>query len=118
MADRLAGDGRDTGTVAADGHQRTVEVVTARAVARGIKVEVADGMTATVDATTCALLLSYPTTDGAVRDYRAVTDRAHKAGALVIVATDLLALTLLTPPGEWGADIAVGNSQRFGVPFG
>ncbi len=61
--------------------------------------------------------MQYPATDGAVRDYRALAATAHAAGALVIVATDLLALTLLTPPGEWGADIAVGNSQRFGVPL-
>src|SRR2546430_3815383 len=56
----------------------------------------------------------YPTTDGRIEDYRAVCERAHAVGALVTVATDLLALTLLKPPGEWGADIAVGNSQRFG----
>src|SRR2546430_5304724 len=60
----------------------------------------------------------YPTTDGRIEDYRAVCERAHAVGALVTVATDLLALTLLKPPGEWGADIAVGNSQRFGVPMG
>src|SRR5213080_3477052 len=63
-------------------------------------------------------LLQYPTTDGKIEDYRAVCERAHAVGALVTVATDLLALTLLKPPGEWGADIAVGNSQRFGVPMG
>ena len=63
-------------------------------------------------------LVQYPATDGAVRDFRAVCERAHAAGALVTAATDLLALTLLTPPGEWGADVAVGNSQRFGVPLG
>src|SRR5204863_525989 len=63
-------------------------------------------------------LLQYPLTDGKIEDYRAVCERAHAAGALVTVATDLLALTLLKPPGEWGADIAVGNSQRFGVPMG
>ena len=63
-------------------------------------------------------LVQYPATDGAVRDFRALCERAHAAGALVTAATDLLALTLLTPPGEWGADIAVGNSQRFGVPMG
>ena len=63
-------------------------------------------------------LLQYPATDGGVDDYGAVVDRAHAAGALVAVATDLLALTLLHPPGAWGADIAVGNSQRFGVPLG
>jgi glycine dehydrogenase len=63
-------------------------------------------------------LVQYPGTDGRLRDFRALCERAHAAGALVTAATDLLALTLLVPPGEWGADMAVGNSQRFGVPMG
>src|SRR5574341_2186728 len=63
-------------------------------------------------------LVQYPATDGAIKDYRALCERAHAAGALVTAATDLLALTQLKPPGEWGADVAVGNSQRFGVPLG
>jgi glycine dehydrogenase len=65
-----------------------------------------------------AVIVQYPTTDGAVVDWREVADRAHAADALLIAATDLLALTLLAPPSEWGADVAVGNSQRFGVPLG
>ncbi len=64
------------------------------------------------------VLLQYPATDGAIHDYRGVAQQAHASGALVVVATDLLALTLLSPPGEFGADIAVGSSQRFGVPMG
>jgi len=64
------------------------------------------------------VLVQYPGADGEVRDWRALAEAAHEAKALVTAATDLLALTLLTPPGEWGADIAVGNSQRFGVPMG
>jgi glycine dehydrogenase len=64
------------------------------------------------------VLLQYPTTDGRVLDYAPLAARAHAAGALVVVATDLLALTLLRPPGEFGADVAVGSSQRFGVPLG
>jgi glycine dehydrogenase len=64
------------------------------------------------------VLVQYPSTDGAVHDYRAACERAHAVNALVVVATDLLALTLLTPPGEWGADVAVGSTQRFGVPMG
>src|SRR6185295_12440459 len=63
-------------------------------------------------------LVQYPATDGAVRDFRSLCERAHAAGGLVTAATDLLALTMLLPPGEWGADIAVGNTQRFGVPMG
>jgi len=70
------------------------------------------------DATTAGVLLQYPNTFGAVEDHRALCERVHAAGGMVIVATDLLVLTLLTPPGEWGADVAVGNSQRFGVPYG
>jgi glycine dehydrogenase len=64
------------------------------------------------------VLVQYPATDGRIEDHAALVERAHAAGALVAVATDLLALTLLKPPGEWGADIAVGSSQRFGVPLG
>src|SRR5205814_740106 len=63
-------------------------------------------------------LISYPTTDGAVYDYREFCERAHAAGAAVTVAADLMSLVLLTPPGEFGADVCVGNSQRFGVPLG
>ena len=65
-----------------------------------------------------AVLVQYPATDGNIHDFRALAEKAHATDALVIAATDLLALTLLTPPGEWGADIVVGNSQRFGVPLG
>ncbi|MCA9500031.1 MAG: aminomethyl-transferring glycine dehydrogenase, partial [Nitrospira sp.] len=67
---------------------------------------------------TFGILLSYPSTDGTLRSYEALVQQAHESGALVVVSTDLLALTLLVPPGEWGADIAVGSSQRFGVPLG
>src|SRR3989442_1290606 len=63
-------------------------------------------------------LVKSPTTEGAIEDYARVCAAAHAVGALVTAATDLLALTLLQPPGEWGADIAVGSSQRFGVPMG
>ena len=64
------------------------------------------------------MILQDPATDGAIRDYRELVTQAHEAGALVVVATDLLALTVLRSPGEFGADIAVGSSQRFGVPMG
>ena len=65
-----------------------------------------------------AAIFQYPTTEGNVEDYKSVSAKLHDHGALVIASVDLLALTLLTPPGEWGADIVVGNSQRFGVPLG
>jgi glycine dehydrogenase len=94
-------------------------VVRTRAAARGIDVVVADSDTFDfTQAGVIGALIQYPATDGAIRDYRGLCDAAHASNALVTVATDLLALTLLTPPGEWGADIAVGNSQRFGVPLG
>ncbi len=118
MAHGLAAAGRDTVFVASDCHPQTIDVVTARAAARGIHVVVGDAASYAAADSHCAVLLQYPGTDGAVLDHRAIAERAHAAGALVIVATDLLALTLLAPPGEWGADIAVGNSQRFGVPYG
>lgn len=66
----------------------------------------------------CGVLIQYPTTDGRILDYKPYVDRAHEAGAQVVCATDLLALTVLKPPGEFGCDIALGNSQRFGVPMG
>ncbi|MEO2169022.1 MAG: glycine dehydrogenase (aminomethyl-transferring), partial [bacterium] len=64
------------------------------------------------------ILLSYPATDGRLVDPRSAIERAHDAGALVVMVADILSLTLLTPPGEFGADIAVGSTQRFGVPLG
>ncbi|WP_147652796.1 aminomethyl-transferring glycine dehydrogenase [Vulcaniibacterium gelatinicum] len=98
-------------------HPQTLAVLRTRAEPLGIELVV--GRDEDAAATDCfAVLLQYPDTFGAVRDYRALAEAVHARGALVTVATDLLALTLLTPPGEWGADIVVGNTQRFGVPFG
>ena len=99
-------------------HPQTIAVVQTRAEARGIDVVVADPDTFKFTAGVVGALIQYPATDGAVRDHRKFCEAAHAAGALVTVATDLLALTLLVPPGEFGADIAIGNSQRFGVPMG
>jgi glycine dehydrogenase len=99
-------------------HPQTIEVVRTRASVRGIEVVVGDHGTATLGDDTFGVLVQYPATDGAIYDYRPVVQQAHSSGALVVAAADLLALTLLTPPGEWGADIAVGNTQRFGVPLG
>src|SRR6267378_1347688 len=100
-------------------HPQTIAVVRTRAAARGLEIVVSDPDSFDFQSgNVIGALLQYPTTDGAIRDYRSLCLRAHAAGALITVATDLLALTLLTPPGEWGADIAVGNSQRFGVPMG
>ncbi|HEY9015237.1 MAG TPA: aminomethyl-transferring glycine dehydrogenase, partial [Gemmatimonadales bacterium] len=99
-------------------HPQTIAVVQTRAEARGIRVKVDDPATFTFDNSVIGALVQYPATDGEVRDFRPLTERAHAAGALVTAATDLLSLTLLMPPGEWGADVAIGNSQRFGVPMG
>jgi glycine dehydrogenase len=99
-------------------HPQTIDVVRTRAAARGIPVRIGDHRAPGSLHDIFGLLIQYPTTDGAVLDYRQLCDDAHAAGALVTVAADLLSLTLLAPPGEWGADIVVGNSQRFGVPLG
>ena len=99
-------------------HPQTIAVVQTRAAYQGIEIQVADPLTFAFVPGVIGALVQYPATDGGVHDYHAFCERAHAAGALVTAATDLLALTLLTPPGEWGADIAVGNSQRFGVPMG
>jgi glycine dehydrogenase len=120
-------DERNVFLVASDCHPQILAVVRTRAAAIGVEVRELDG-----DAVAAALtpappgvdlgkvfgvLLQYPTTDGRVLDYAPLAARAHAAGALVVVAADLLALTLLRPPGEFGADIAVGSAQRFGVPL-
>jgi glycine dehydrogenase len=99
-------------------HPQTIAVVTTRAEAIGMEVQVTDVLDREIDDRVFGVLVQYPTTEGAIVDYRDLCERAHTAGALVTAATDLLALVLLSPPGEWGADIAVGNSQRFGVPLG
>ena len=111
-------DGRNVFLVADDCHPQTIEVVQARGRARGITVRVQKASAFTLDATVCGVLVQYPNTLGGIDDQRALSTRVHDAGALVVAATDLLALTLLTPPGEWGADVAVGSAQRFGVPLG
>ena len=113
-------EGKLTYLVDVNCHPQTIAVVRTRAAVRGVEVVVADPATFKFQGggSTIGALIQYPATDGAIRDYRPLCEAAHVTGALVTVATDLLALTLLAPPGEWGADIAVGNSQRFGVPLG
>jgi glycine dehydrogenase len=97
---------------------QTIDVVRTRAEPLDIEVVVGAHERYDFGASTFGVLLQYPTSDGLILDYEAFCREAHAAGALVVVATDLLALTLLRPPGEFGADVAVGNSQRFGVPMG
>ncbi|HEY0007535.1 MAG TPA: aminomethyl-transferring glycine dehydrogenase [Tepidisphaeraceae bacterium] len=101
-------------------HPQTIDVVRTRAWSLGIDcriVKISDEHVE-VGADVAGVLVQYPTTDGAILDYAEMTANIHKTGGLVVVATDLLALTLITPPGEFGADIAVGSAQRFGVPLG
>jgi glycine dehydrogenase len=111
-------DDRHRFFVASNCHPQTIAVVRTRAEALGIEVVV--GLTETIDWTQrfCGVLVQYPGTDGKVDDYRAFVEAAHAAGSLVVVAADLLSLTLLVPPGEFNADVCVGSSQRFGVPIG
>ncbi|MFE1953995.1 aminomethyl-transferring glycine dehydrogenase [Streptomyces sp. NPDC059524] len=108
--------------VDADTLPQTVAVIETRAEPTGVEVVVADlsdGIPAEIaERGVVGVLLQYPGASGAVRDIKPVIDQAHEIGAIVTVAADLLALTLLTSPGELGADIAVGTSQRFGVPMG
>ena len=99
-------------------HPQTVEVVKTRARPLGIDVEVGDHESFELHDGVFGVLLQYPTTGGDVLDYRSFGTRAHALGAVIVVAADLMSLALLTPPGEWGADVVVGNSQRFGVPLG
>ncbi|MDT3776986.1 aminomethyl-transferring glycine dehydrogenase [Nitrospira sp. MA-1] len=105
--------------VADDCHPQIISVLQTRAQPLNISITVGNPDTLNFsNDETFGILLSYPSTDGTLRSYEALVNQAHESGALVVVSTDLLALTLLVPPGEWGADIAVGSSQRFGVPLG
>jgi len=105
--------------VADDVLPQTREIIETRALPIGVEVRtIAAADIESLGETCFGVLLQYPGVNGEVRDYRAAVEKLHAAGSMVIVAADLLALTLLTPPGEWGADVVVGNSQRFGVPLG
>ena len=118
MARRVAKNESNTFFVDMDTHPQTIGVIETRARAFGYEVIVGDPARDLKPRGVFAALLSYPGSSGEVRDYRGTIQKLHEAGALAIMATDLLALALLTPPGELGADIAVGSAQRFGVPMG
>jgi glycine dehydrogenase len=109
---------RNTFVVSARTWPQTRAVLAARAEPLGLTVQVADDPAAVLGDDVFGVLLQYPDEYGRVEDLSKIIASAHAAGVLVAVATDLLALTLLTPPGEMGADVVVGNSQRFGVPLG
>jgi glycine dehydrogenase len=99
-------------------HPQTIDIMQTRAAPLGIEVVVAAPEDFDIDGGMFGCLLQYPDTWGEVRDHEKLADKVHAADGLVVVATDLLALCMLRPPGEWGADVVVGNSQRFGVPMG
>src|SRR5437762_9458381 len=109
---------RKTFFVADNCHPQTIAVVQTRAKPLGIEIKIGDYSRFRFDGTVFGALVQYPATDGGIYDYGDFVRQAHNAGALVVVAADILALTLLKPPGEFGADVAVGNTQRFGVPLG
>ncbi|HKW08901.1 MAG TPA: glycine dehydrogenase (aminomethyl-transferring), partial [Gemmatimonadaceae bacterium] len=111
-------DGKEVFFVADSCHPQTIDVVRTRAHARGIEIVVGDFKSHKLGADVFGALVQYPTTDGAINDYREFCEQAHAANALVVVAADIMSLVLLAPPGEWGADVCVGTSQRFGVPVG
>lgn len=119
MAHRVAKRPQNGFFVAANCHPQTIAVVQTRAKALGIEIHVGDVQDIDFEKQGLyGVLLQYPATDGRVYDYSDLVQAAHAAGALAVVAADPLALTLLRPPGEWGADIVVGSAQRFGVPMG
>ncbi len=99
-------------------HPQTIDIVRTRAKPLGIEIIVGDHRTFTPDSTCFGVLVQYPDTTGSIHDFEKFFAAAHAVGAFTIVATDLLALTLLRAPGEFGADVAVGSAQRFGVPMG
>ncbi|RUL66496.1 glycine dehydrogenase (aminomethyl-transferring) [Dyella dinghuensis] len=117
LAKRSAKSKSNVFFVANDVHPQTLEVLHTRADGIGIELHVGDAADA-IKVDSFGVLLQYPNTFGQIHDYKAVADAVHARGGIVAVATDLLALTLIASPGSWGADIVIGNSQRFGVPFG
>ncbi len=104
--------------VASDCHPQTIEVVRTRAGSLGIELVIGEPTAEAIDDSLAGVLVQYPTTDGRVACYEELAATAHGCGALLVAAADPLALALLRPPGEWGADIAIGSVQRFGVPMG
>ncbi|UCC24891.1 MAG: glycine dehydrogenase, partial [Gemmatimonadales bacterium] len=99
-------------------HPQTIAVLQTRAEPVGIVIEVGNWRAFEPDENTIGALVSYPDTEGAVEEYGALADQLHGVGAYLVAVADLLSLAVLAPPAEWGADVVVGNSQRFGVPMG
>ena len=99
-------------------HPQTIAVLQTRAEPLGIELQIGDHREVNFDTPILGAIVQYPATDGTIYDYHQFAKQVHAAGGLFVTATDLLALTLLCPPGEFGADIAIGSAQRFGVPLG
>ena len=118
MSQRLAKNKSDQFIVAENCHPQTIEVLETRAQSLGVELIIGDAGTLLAECNPFGVLLQYPATDGLVADYTSLVADIHAKGALVCVATDLLSLMLLQPPGEWGADLVFGSAQRFGVTFG
>ncbi|HEY3761821.1 MAG TPA: aminomethyl-transferring glycine dehydrogenase [Verrucomicrobiae bacterium] len=119
MSHRLKGDdARNTFFISENCHPQNIEVVRTRGIALGVEIVVGNHETFSFNDKVFGALTQYPDTFGAIHDYSGLAEKVHAAGGMLTVATDLLALTLIKPPGEFGADIAVGSAQRFGVPLG
>src|SRR5438477_1558959 len=118
LAQRSASSRSNTFFVDREVHPQTLAVLRTRGDALGWSLKVGDPLTEFDGADVFGAILQYPGTHGAVRDFRGVIEKLHGRGALVVIAADPLALTVLTSPGELGADIAIGSTQRFGVPMG
>jgi glycine dehydrogenase len=119
MSHRFKGSiGRNIFFVSEKCHPQNIEVVRTRGAALGVEVVVGNHETFAFNENVFGTLVQYPDTFGAIHDFSGFAEKANAAGAMLTVATDLLALTLIKPPGEFGADIAVGSAQRFGVPLG
>ncbi|KPF48576.1 glycine dehydrogenase [beta proteobacterium AAP121] len=118
LAKRSVKSKSDTIIVAGDCHPQTIEVLQTRAAPLGLKVLVGVAPQLMQEHEYFAVIAQYPSTSGLIHDLKPFVEQAHAKGAAFIVAADLLALTLLVPPGEFGADIVVGTTQRFGVPMG
>lgn len=118
MAQNLAKNKSETFVVSSGLHPHVIEVLKTRAEPLGLKMLVMNPFDFKWNEPIFAMILDYPSTDGSIHDYSSLTQKVHDQNGLAIVDVDLMSLTLLKPPGEWGADIVVGNSQRFGVPLG
>lgn len=118
MAQNLCKNKSETFVASPDLHPHVLEVLKTRSEALGLKMEIQDPFKINFENKYFAVILAYPNSTGEVKDFTQFSEKIHANGGFLIVDVDLMSLNLLTPPGEWGADIVVGNTQRFGVPMG